>query len=547
MDDGDRVSGPTESQGPRPRRAAALRRGTAALAAIVVLGIAAAPASADWSKPFGLTSPAAPFTFGDPPSAAVEPDGSILTAWVQSLPGPKSDANIDARTVAPNGNLGPVLTLTKTHGDVRNPRIAIAPDGGATVIWNRNVAPQQIALEARRINSDGTLGPVITVSEPNERALGTSLTTDSAGNTTVAWVHQINDSSVLRVRRIAANGDLGPERTLTKTGEGRVVGVATAVGPDGRPLVVYDQFGQIKAVRLSASGDPLPGIAQLSDPGDTASGPSAKADAAGVVHVSWGRTAPDPLQVFARTVAPDGTLGAMQTVAPNRSAGAELAVNAAGDASLAWQDTPKTDPVSVQASTIPAGGDPGSVFRVSALSQTPGLNPQVGIDAQGTSVAVWQVDLGKAQVIQAGQFSAAGPLGNVKTLASFNTDLVPSPNVAVNPDGRALALWWLGNTKGTNVTATGALFTPPSSSPPVATAPSPRCHGKRANIVGTGRANDIVGTSGRDVIVGCGGADEIHGRGGNDLICGNHGRDVLRGDRGHDRLFGGPGRDSKRP
>jgi len=528
-------------------RSAALRRVVVALAAVVVLGIAAAPASADWSKPFALTSPAAPFTFGDPPSVAVEPDGSFLTAWVQSLPGPKSDANIDARTVTPNGTLGPVLTLTKTHGDVRNPRIAIAPDGGATVLWNRNVAPQQIALEARRISADGTLGPVITVSEPNERALGTSLTTDSAGNTTVAWVHQINDSSVLRVRRIAANGDLGPEQTLTKTAEGRVVGVAVAVGPDGRPLVVYDQFGQIKAVRLSASGDPLPGIAQLSDPDDTASGPSAKADAAGVVHVSWGRTSPEPLQVFARTVAPDGTLGSMQTVAPNRSAGSPIAVNSAGDASLVWQDTPKTDPVSVQASTIPAGGDPGSVFRISALSQNPGLDPRVGIDAQGTSVAVWEIDLGKALVIQSGRFSGAGLLGNVKTLASFSTDLVPSPNIAVNPNGRALALWWQGNKSGTNVTATAALLTPPAATPPVSSAPSPRCHGRRANIVGTARADDIVGTSGRDVIVGRGGADEIHGHGGNDVICGDHGRDVLRGGRGHDHLFGGPGRDSRRP
>jgi RTX calcium-binding nonapeptide repeat (4 copies) len=547
VNDRDRVVELTESQGLRRRNSGALKRGIAAVAAIVVLGVAAAPASADWAKPVPLTSPAAPFTFGDPPSVAVEPDGSFLTAWVQSLPGPKSDANIDARTVDANGNLGPVLTLTTTHGDVRNPRIAITPGGGATVLWNRNVAPQQISLEARRINPNGSLGPVITVSEPNERALGTSLTTDSAGKTTVAWVHQINDSSVLRVRQISANGALGPEQTLTKTGEGRVVGVAVAVGPDGRPLVVYDQFGQIKAVRLSASGIPLPGIAQLSSPDDTSSSPSAKADAAGVVHVSWGRTAPDPLQVFARTVAPDGTLGAMQTVASNRSAGSELAVNAAGDASVAWQDTPQTDPVSVQASTIPAGGDPGSVFRISALSQNPGLDPQVGIDAQGTSLTVWEVDLGTAEVVQSGRFSGAGLLGNVKTLASFKTDIVASPNVAVNPNGRALALWWQGNAKATNVTATAALFTPPASTPPVAGAPDPRCHGKRADIVGTGRADDIVGTSGRDVIVGRGGADKIRGHAGNDLICGNGGRDRLRGGRGHDRLFGGPGRDTKRP
>ena len=328
--------------------------------------------------------------------------------------------------------------------------------------------------------------------------------------------------------------------------EGRVVGVATAVGPDGRPLVVYNQFGQIKAVRLSASGDPLPGVAQLSSADDTAAYLSAKADAAGVVHVSWGRTAPDPLQSSPGRWLPT-ELGSMQTVATNRSAGAKLAVNAAGDASVAWQDTPKSGPVSVQASTIPPGGEPGPVFRISAFNQYAGMDQQVGIDAQGTSVAVWQSDLGGAKLIQAAQFSAAGTLGNIKTLTSINSALVPSPNIAVNPGGRALAIWWQGNKDSSNVTATAALFTPPSSAPPVAPPPDPRCHGKRASIVGTGRADDIVGTAGRDVIVGRAGADEIHGRGGADVICGNRGRDVLRGGRGHDRLFGGPGRDSKRP
>lgn len=528
-------------------RSAGLRRIVVALAAVVALGIAAAPANADWSKPFGLTSPAAPFTFGDPPTVAVEPDGSFLTAWVQSLPGPKSDANINARFVKPNGSLGPVLTLTKTHGDVRTPRIAVAPDGTATVVWHRIVAPQQIALEAMRVRPDGSMGPQITVSEPGERALATSLASDSAGNTTVAWVHQINDSSVLRVRRIAANGDLGPEQTLTKTVEGRVSDVAAAVGPDNRPLVVYNQFGRLKAQRFSAAGDPVGGVTDISGADDTASGLSAKADAAGVVHVSWDRLSPDPLQVFARTVAPDGTLGPTQTVAPDRSAGAKLAVNAAGDASIVWQDTPRTDPASVQGSTIPAGGEAGHPFRISALSQHAGLSPQVGIDAQGTSMSVWQTDLGAAQVIQAGRFSAAGPLGNVKTLASFNTELIPSPNVGVNPDGAALALWWQGNAKSTNVTATAAVFTPPSSPPPVATPPSPKCHGQRADIVGTRHADDIVGTAGKDVIVGRRGADTIRGRGGNDVVCGNRGHDVLWGGRGHDHLYGGPGRDSKHP
>jgi Ca2+-binding RTX toxin-like protein len=67
----------------------------------------------------------------------------------------------------------------------------------------------------------------------------------------------------------------------------------------------------------------------------------------------------------------------------------------------------------------------------------------------------------------------------------------------------------------------------------------PKCHGKRATIVGTAAHNRIVGTSGGDVITGGKGNDLIVGRGGKDLICGGSGRDQLFGEGGNDKLHGG--------
>ncbi len=71
----------------------------------------------------------------------------------------------------------------------------------------------------------------------------------------------------------------------------------------------------------------------------------------------------------------------------------------------------------------------------------------------------------------------------------------------------------------------------------------PRCHGRRATIVGT-EGNDVLrGTPGRDVIWGGGGDDEIFGSLGNDLICGGSGNDLVHGGRGNDIVDGGPGTD----
>ncbi len=61
-----------------------------------------------------------------------------------------------------------------------------------------------------------------------------------------------------------------------------------------------------------------------------------------------------------------------------------------------------------------------------------------------------------------------------------------------------------------------------------------RCLGRKATIVGTGKADELTGTRHRDVIAALGGKDKVRGLGGPDLICGG---------KGLDSLGGGPGRD----
>jgi Ca2+-binding RTX toxin-like protein len=69
----------------------------------------------------------------------------------------------------------------------------------------------------------------------------------------------------------------------------------------------------------------------------------------------------------------------------------------------------------------------------------------------------------------------------------------------------------------------------------------PRCHGRRATIVGTEGDDVLQGTPGRDVIWGGGGDDTISGSLGNDLLCGGPGADLIHGGRGNDVADGGAG------
>ncbi len=114
----------------------------------------------------------------------------------------------------------------------------------------------------------------------------------------------------------------------------------------------------------------------------------------------------------------------------------------------------------------------------------------------------------------------------------------------------------------TSTLLTAALVGTFDSVPEAVAAPSHRCFGMAATIVGTSQGEDLLGTRGTDVIVGFGGDDFIDRRSGRDFVCAGVGSDVIQGrsggsdkvrgaagfDRiytysGDDMIFGGPGPD----
>lgn len=79
---------------------------------------------------------------------------------------------------------------------------------------------------------------------------------------------------------------------------------------------------------------------------------------------------------------------------------------------------------------------------------------------------------------------------------------------------------------------------------PAAAAPTPKCHGLKATIVGTAQADRITGTDGDDVILALGGNDVVDGGGGLDVVCGDGGKDSIYSGPGElGLLYGGAGND----
>jgi Ca2+-binding RTX toxin-like protein len=100
--------------------------------------------------------------------------------------------------------------------------------------------------------------------------------------------------------------------------------------------------------------------------------------------------------------------------------------------------------------------------------------------------------------------------------------------------------WWLSLVV---ILAGIAVFATDDAGAGSAAEENPRCHGRKATIVGTDGDDVLRGTDKPDVIVGGGGNDVIYAGLGNDIVCAGPGDDLVHGGRGNDLLDGGAGSD----
>src|SRR3954447_23932123 len=169
------------------------RRLTAALllAGVSLLVPSAARASLEWtSQPYQRVSQAQ--TNGDLPRVGADAAGKAVLAW-READGGKDRIRVATRT--PGGYFTTVAFpaggfASAAGTDANKPRVAVAPDGSAMVVWDRLIQtnPTVIrAVEGVYRSQLGAWGPVETIATGGG-PIGGDVAIDAQGNVTVAWI-----------------------------------------------------------------------------------------------------------------------------------------------------------------------------------------------------------------------------------------------------------------------------------------------------------------------------------------------------------------------
>lgn len=146
--------------------------------------------------------------------------------------------------------------------------------------------------------------------------------------------------------------------------------------------------------------------------------------------------------IQARTISPNGVVGAPKLISPGAFEGTEPAVDVtpSGDALIAWAGT-RNDAADAQIGIrrVSATGQLGDVEAISFVGQS-AQSPRVAVDAAGNAIVAWRRSDGTSMRVQSRVVAADGTLGPLMTLSAAGQD-ANGLELAADDAGNGVVVW----------------------------------------------------------------------------------------------------------
>lgn len=375
------------------------------------------------------------------PQIAVDAAGRALAVWEQFE---DSRHKIWANRFDGTSWEEAEIIETGTGGTASAPDVAINAGGQAFAVWTQFDGTRDNVSVNRFDGSAWETAEVIDVDDGGS-SRAPQIAIDAAGRAIVVWA-QFDGSWYRILARRFDGSNWGAAELIEADNSGRL-GDASApqivLDANGRALAVWEQFdgsrNNIWSNRFDGSAWGTPGRIQT-DVASDASAPQIAINPDGQAFAVWTQSDGTRDNIWANRF--DGNAwGAAEQIETDNAGGAsnpQIALNADGRAVAVWQQSDGAR------NNIWANRFDGSAWRAAEQIETDNagsaVSPQVALDAKGRALAVWHQSDRSRNHIWANRFDG-NTWGEAELLETDDVNHARSPQVGFDADGRAIAVW----------------------------------------------------------------------------------------------------------
>lgn len=307
-----------------------------------------------WSAPVTLSAAGAGSAL-----VAAGPEGNVTAVWLLEREEGRRSV-LQSATRSAGGNWSAPATLSASRKAARSPQIALDPQGGATAVWEEEYSG---AIESSTRSSGGIWSAPVTLSANEVMGDWPQVAVDSQGNATAVWAGRASNGRRIRIqsRRIQtatrpAGGTWSAPVSISKAGHRLVQDPQIAVSPQGEATAIWQRSN---GSYLVVQGATHPVGRAWSRPVDITTGHGRGGQHLRLVVDSW------------------------------------------GNATAIWEgyDTGPGPDFAIQAAKHPPGGAWSRPTDISRWTKSLG-EPQIAVDPQGRSTAIWAIGVKRGAVIQ---------------------------------------------------------------------------------------------------------------------------------------------------
>jgi len=377
------------------------------------------------------------------PQVAIDPNGNAIAVWRQW---DGTRLSIWANRFTPESGWGTAgLIETDNAGDAVHPQVAIDPNGNAIVVWYQWDGTRDNIWSNRFTPASGWGTAELIETDNAGTAEYTQVAIDPDGNAIAAWRQWDGTRLSIWANRYTPASGWGTAGLIETDNNADAGDPQVAIDPNGNAIVVWFQPNEIGRYRIWANRyTPASGWGTAEPIEDNIGGavyPQVAVDPDSNAIAVWRQGDGIQYNIWANRYTPAsgwGTAGLIEDN-PGDALYPEVAIDPNGNAIVVWcqWDGTRFNICANHFTPVSGWGTAGLIED----NHGDALHPQVAIDPNGNAIVIWWQSDGTRYNICANRFTPASGWGTAGLIETDNNADAGDPQVAIDPNGNAIAVW----------------------------------------------------------------------------------------------------------